>query len=93
MRVRDRWIAHLPIIRQPFSLVCTDEIRLDVTIVFITELQGVEVQMVLEVFSAGEAAVKHLIRFIWALGGRTFWISIPHSVLGVHTPHILPPAS
>ena len=34
---------------------------------FITELLSVEVHVVLEVFSAGEAAVEDLIRFIWAL--------------------------
>ena len=53
--------------RQPLSFVFTDELRLDFRIVFITELLGVEVQVLLEVFSACEAAVEYLIRFIRAL--------------------------
>ena len=57
MRVRVQWIF----LRQPFSFVSTDELRLELRIVFITELLCVEVQVVLEVFSAGEAAVKYLI--------------------------------
>ena len=75
MRVRVYWILLarvncilfiiiiilLNVLRQPFSFVCTDELRLDTMIVFITEPLGVEVQVVLEVFSAGEAAVKYLI--------------------------------
>ena len=75
MRVRIRWI----LLRQPLSFVCTDGLRIEVNIVsnsafiypivvFITELLGVEVHVLLEVFSAGEAAVKYLIRFIRALG-------------------------
>ena len=41
---------------------------MDIRIVFITEVLGVEVYVLLEMLSAGKAAVKHLIRFIWALG-------------------------
>ena len=39
-------------------------------IVFITKALVVEVYVLLEMLSAGEAAVKHLIRFIRALGDR-----------------------
>ena len=60
MRVRERWIVPS---RQPLSFVRTDEISSSSVS---TELLGVEVQVLLEVFSAGEAAVKHLIRFILA---------------------------
>ena len=42
---------------------------MDIRIVFITEALGVEVYVLLQVLSAGEAAVKHLIRFIRALMG------------------------
>ena len=50
----------LILLGQPLSFVCTDGLRLN-TIVFITELPCVEVYVLLEVLSAGEAAVKHLV--------------------------------
>ena len=41
-------------------------------------------------FSAGEAAVKYLIRFIRALGDPVWvWLSVKSSVPGQHTPHVL----
>ena len=51
---------------QPFRFISADQLRLD-RIVFITEALCVEVYVLLEMLSAGEAAVKHLIRFIRAL--------------------------
>ena len=57
MGVRVRWI----LLRQPLSFIFADEVRWPESLVFITELLGVEVQVLLEVFSAGEAAVKYLI--------------------------------
>lgn len=87
MGVRVRWKLQ----RQPLSFVCTDSVRLD-SIVFITELLVVEIQVLLKVFSAGEAAVKYLIRFIQALGDIQ-WVSVIPSVPGVDAPHILTSAS
>ena len=64
---------------------------MDLRIIFITELLSVEVQVVLEVLSACQVAIKYLIRFIWALGDpepkslSTVLLSVP----GVHTPHLL----
>ena len=63
-------------------------------IVLITEALCVEVYVLLEMLTAGEAAVKHLIRFIRALGEI---VCVRHSVIhivpGHHTPHILTSAS
>ena len=92
MWVSERWILS----RQPLSYVRTDGFRLEVNISktqnqcpivgIITELLGVEVHVVLEVFSAGEAAVKYLIRFIRALIG---YFSVIPSVPGFDAHHVL----
>ena len=80
--------------RQPFRFICADGSRLDMRIVFITEVLVVEVYVLLEMLSAGEATVKYLIRFIRALGEMVrFRLSVTLSVPGHHTPHILTSAS
>ena len=63
------------------------------SIVLIAELLGVEVQVVFEVFSACEAAVEYLIRFIRALGIPPSVQAVIRSVPGVDTSHILTCAS
>ena len=76
------------------SFVCADEFMLKIRIVFITERFAVVLYVEYEVLSAGEAAVKHLIRFIRALGDfPIFRLSVIPSVPGHHTPHILTSAS
>ena len=62
-------------------------------IVFITEALSVEVYVLLEVLSTGEAAVKYLIRFIRALGIPPSVQAVIRSVPGVDTSHILTCAS
>ena len=77
---------------QPLSFVCADEFKYDTRIIIFitTEALCVEVYVLLEMLSTGEAAVKHLVRFIWALGGPgSVQLSVIQSVPGPHTSHVL----
>ena len=89
-----RVVVGLGFSRQPFRFICADEVSFD-PIVFITEALSVEVYVLLEMLTTGEAAVKHLIRFIRALGEliNERRVSVIHSVPGQHTHHILTSAS
>ena len=65
-----------------------------ISIFLITEFLGVKVHVLFEMLVAGQAAVEHLIRFIWALGGRkSAQLSGAISVPRQYAPHVLTSAS